>query len=136
MNKITNPEIVGFVTLDAHDLPFHLDELKSLLAYRDTVLLEDIYDPFAVDDAQLPEHVHRWVCELCDEMERLDPDLCYVRIIPENNVPPTEKCPEFGTTWTDESVAQFCSDVVRTITQGTLRSWEARHFLALIQKTR
>lgn len=34
--------------------------------------------------------------------------------------------------WTDESVAEFMYDLVRIITEGTLRSWEKRHFLAVI----
>lgn len=34
--------------------------------------------------------------------------------------------------WSDVKVAEFMYDIVRTITEGTLRSWEKRHFLAVI----
>ena len=135
MRIITNPEIVGFVTIDANELPFEQHDLDPLIVYRDTVLCEDIYDPF--DDGKVEQtssQVQRWVARLREEMEALSPDLCYFRIIPkQSEISDSKKSPEFGT-WTDQQVADFCHRMVRTITEGTLRSWEPRHFLDVIKK--
>lgn len=38
--------------------------------------------------------------------------------------------------WTDVKVAQFMRKLVTSITEGTLRSWEERHFLSFITQIR